>query len=118
MVGIRKRKESEGFQKNEGTEGIERESVEIKRLQRGMETLGEQERVAEGRLRQKVPTEATGIPHGPRTCGDIRRCTDDESEEGPDCIHTSTLCLLLQQGVENQTHLHLQNKHFLGTDII
>lgn len=40
MVGIRKRKESEGFQKNEGTEGIERESVEIKGLQRGMETLG------------------------------------------------------------------------------
>lgn len=66
MEGIRKRKESERFQKNEGTEGIERESVEIK-----LGTLGEQERVAEGKLRQKVPTEATGIPHGPRTCGDI-----------------------------------------------
>lgn len=71
MEGIRKRKESERFQKNEGTEGIERESVENKRLQKSMGTLGEQERVAEGKLRQKVPTEATGIPHGPRTCGDI-----------------------------------------------
>lgn len=71
MEGIRKRKESERFQKNEGTEGIERESVEIKRLQKSMGTLGEKERVAEGKLRQKVPTEATGIPHGPRTCGDI-----------------------------------------------
>lgn len=71
MEGIRKRKESERFQKNEGTEGIEREIVEIKRLQKSMGTLGEQERVAEGKLRQKVPTEATGIPYGPRTCGDI-----------------------------------------------
>lgn len=71
MEGIRKRKESERFQKNEGTEGIEREIVEIKRLQKSMGTLGEQERVAEGKLRQKVPTAATGIPHGPRTCGDI-----------------------------------------------
>lgn len=80
MEGIRKRKESERFQKNEGTEGIEREIVEIKRLQKSMGTLGEQERVAEGKLRQKVPTAATGIPHGPRTCGDIWRSTDDEPQ--------------------------------------